>query len=410
MLRFLRRISRRFLRKSTQIHHEPINKISILILVLIDLFVLINVFGGLASIAQWPLSPPEQFACQSDYATFHESSSQQDPHLVRAGLLESAITTHQNTAPSLWEPPPRLGQVHGICQTHEQRQLTVSTPDNLTRHNQIQTLRIDIATLTEKNRVLREQYDSTLLEDIAGQDPAASINESTAAATKAEIDANQQQIDAKTTEITTLETQLIESPEGAAYLDWVGNRDRYDTLKAEYDAAQFWHPNQVLGLQILFLTPLIVAAYGWHRLSTRRQWGLQSLLSWHLLLIVCLPLVVRLFEFIQFGNVVAVVVEAIVAVLGGLLFLASYLMIAVIPLLGFGLIKLLQRFVFNPRVQAKNRIQKGRCIRCSAKLRSDDIHCPYCGFGQYHTCGHCHQPTYKYAPHCHHCGEGVSLS
>ena len=187
----------------------------------------------------------------------------------------------------------------------------------------------------------------------------------------------------------------------------MGDRARYDTLQAAYDHAAFWHPNQVLGLQILFLTPLIVVAYGWHRLASRRQWGLQTLLSWHLLLIVCLPLAVRLFEFVQFGNLVGAVVEAIVQVLGGLLFLASYLLIAIIPLLGFALIKLLQRFVFNPRVQAKNRIQKGRCIRCSAKLRSDDAFCPHCGFGQYQTCNHCHQPTYKYTPHCHHCGTAL---
>ncbi|MDA0269018.1 MAG: zinc ribbon domain-containing protein [Cyanobacteria bacterium] len=407
MLRFIRRVSRRFLRKSTQIHHEPINKISIVILILIDIFVLLNVFGGLASISQWPLSPTEQFSCLPDYVTFHEAAPPQDLARLRANLLDSAIAIHENPPYSPLEAAPRLGKVDPICQTHQQLQAAVATPDNLTRHNQMQTLRVDIATLEEKNRVLKAQYDSTLLENIAGQDPAASINESTAAGTKAEIEANQQQIEAKQGEVTALEAQLIESPAGATYLEWVEDRDLYDTLRAESDQVQFWHPNQVLGLQILFLTPLIAVAYGWHRLATRRQWGLQALLSWHLLLIVCLPLVVRLFEFIQFGNVVSLVVEAIVAVLGGLLFLASYLLIAVIPLLGFALIKLLQRFVFNPKVQAKNRIQNGRCIRCSAKLRSDDAFCPYCGFGQYQTCGHCHQPTYKYTPHCHHCGSGV---
>ncbi|NJN21228.1 MAG: zinc ribbon domain-containing protein [Leptolyngbya sp. RL_3_1] len=405
MLHFIRRVSRRFLRKSTQIHHEPINKISIVILILIDLFVVLNVFGGLASISQWPLSPAEQFACRTDFVTFHEAPADQDPHALRANLLGAAIAARESLPPDVLEAPPRLGEVDPICQTHQQLQRAIATPRKSDWRDQIRTLQIEIATLEEQNRVLREQYDSTLLENIAGQDPAASINESTAAATKAEIDANQQQINGKKAEVTDLETQLIESPEGSAYLDWVSDGDRYDTLQAEYDQAQFWHSNQLLGLQILFLTPLIAVAYGWHRQSTRRQWGLQALLSWHLLLIACLPLGVRLFEFIQFGNLVGVVVEAIVAVLGGLLFLASYLMIAVIPLLGFGLIKLLQRFVFNPRVQAKNRIQKSRCIRCSAKLHGDPDFCPHCGFGQYQPCGHCHQPAYKYTPHCHHCGE-----
>ncbi|MGA0199813.1 MAG: hypothetical protein ACO3NK_11980 [Prochlorotrichaceae cyanobacterium] len=105
----------------------------------------------------------------------------------------------------------------------------------------------------------------------------------------------------------------------------------------------------------------------------------------------------------------SILVRTIITLVGGLWFIASYLFIFTIPLLGFGLIKLLQYFVFNPKVQAKKRIQKQRCMQCNARLHTLDPFCPHCGFNQYQECSHCHQSTYKYAPFCRVCGTTISL-
>lgn len=111
---------------------------------------------------------------------------------------------------------------------------------------------------------------------------------------------------------------------------------------------------------------------------------------------------------IQFGNLVSVVVEIITTLFGGLIFISSYVLILIIPLLGFGLIKLLQLVVFNPQIQARKRIQKVRCINCNTKLRLIDEFCCNCGFKQYTECLNCHEETYKLTNFCSHCGHKLT--
>jgi hypothetical protein len=115
-------------------------------------------------------------------------------------------------------------------------------------------------------------------------------------------------------------------------------------------------------------------------------------------------LVVKIFEFIQFGNLVKIAIEFITTILGGLLFLASYVYIVIIPLVGIGLIKFLQRFVFNTQIQAKRRIEKVRCINCNEKIRLTDEFCFNCGYSQFRECPNCHEKTYKFTNFCHKCG------
>ncbi|NJM78411.1 MAG: zinc ribbon domain-containing protein, partial [Acaryochloridaceae cyanobacterium RU_4_10] len=207
-----------------------------------------------------------------------------------------------------------------------------------------------------------------MLEKIAGQSRQKSINITSSDRIKEKIDTNNEKIKETKEKVKEKQNEFTKNPTAEAYLKLLNDVSQYSKIKSAYQSAQFWHPNKVLLLQTLFLLPLIVIAYLWHTVSTRKNKGLQALLSWHLLLIFCIPLLIKFFEFLQFGNIVRVVLESITALLGGLLFIASYGLILIIPLFGFGLIKFLQVFIFNPRVQAKNRIQKVHCLRCNSKL------------------------------------------
>ena len=60
--RLLRRL-RRFFRKSSTVNNEPINKVSLGVIILIDIFILVNVFIGLNDISQWPISPNQEYGC-----------------------------------------------------------------------------------------------------------------------------------------------------------------------------------------------------------------------------------------------------------------------------------------------------------------------------------------------------------
>ena len=77
--------------------------------------------------------------------------------------------------------------------------------------------------------------------------------------------------------------------------------------------------------------------------------------------------------------------------------------ILLIPLIGFGIIKFFQKFVFNPQVQASNLFQKLRCLKCAKKIRHGDTYCPHCGYYQYIECENWHNLTYKYSCYCKYC-------
>lgn len=405
MFRWLKRFFRNVIRKSTHVRQEPLNKVSIVILILIDIFVLINVFQGLYSISNFPLSPDETFPC---YQTYHSYQNNTDPR-KDLNLIEAQLVEYPPVRFTV-DTENRMGEVSNQCDRLNKVEPEVKNPETLQLKAQIKILRERISRLNSDISTYKEQYNSTLAEKIAGQDPEQSINKTTADKTKADITKAEQDIKATQATLQQKEAELLAHPAAVAYLQELGDRPIYESLKKAYQTASFWYPNQQFALQALFLLPLILIGYLWHTNAVKNQRGTQALLSWHLLLIFCIPLLIKILEFLQFGNLFAIFVDFLVVLLGGVAFLASYVLILIIPLLGFGLIKFLQRFVFNPRVQAKGRIQKSRCIQCSSRLKKDDHFCRFCGFEQFESCPNCQTNVYKYTEFCHHCGTNLQVN
>jgi hypothetical protein len=407
MFSFLKRLFRQLIRRSTYIHQESINIASIIIIILVDIFVLFNVFSGLGNIAQLPLAPQEEFPCFSAYETY-QTSKQKGTFDFNVATIENIIYT-KNEFPSLpiRRASGRLGHVSKQCDeiTHFGRE--INSESNIKLKTSINQDRTTISNLNQEIATLQRQYDSTLLEKIAGQSQKKSINQASAEQTKPKIDANKAKISDKKKSILEKQTKLVNQVSSVAYLKLLSDGSTYQGLERNYHSAQFWHPNKQLLLQTLFLLPLISLAYVVNAYATKKRKGVIALISWHLLLIFCIPLLIKFFEFIQFGNLLASIIEGLTALLGGLLFITSYLLILIIPLAGFGLIKFLQRFVFNPKLQARNRIQTSHCINCNFKMMAGDRFCLSCGFDQFLSCPSCHEKTYKFTRFCKHCGHDV---
>lgn len=406
MFSFIRKISNKLLLKSSYIHHEPINKVSLVILILIDVFVLVNVFSGLNSISQWQLSPSEEFPCFLAYQNY-QTADKKGTTAFNVTTIENLIEQNKSYPSHAVDNSNRLGLSSNLCTNYTRLSKAINTPANVQLKASIDKQRSEIYSLKQEIQTLQSQYNSTLLEKIAGQASEKSINKVNAERVKSEIERNKKQIANKEKEISDRQTKLIKDPASDAYLKLLNNTSEYEAIEKGYESAEFWYPNKQLLLQTLFLLPLILIAYLWHSASIRKNLGLQALLSWHLLLIFCIPLLIKFFEFIQFGNLLNIGIELIVKLFGGILFVASYALILIIPLLGLGLIKILQRWVFNPRIQAKNRIQKLRCIKCNFQLRLSDEFCPYCSFNQYIDCSNCHHKTYKFTNFCSSCGHKI---
>jgi hypothetical protein len=407
MFSFVKRLFRQLIRRSTYIHQESINVASIIIIILVDIFVLFNVFSGLQNIAQLPLSPQEEFPCFSAYQTY-QTSKQKGTFDFNAATIENIIyTTNEFSSLPVQTKLGRLGKISKQCDEITRFSSEINSESNIKLKASIKQDRTAISNLNQEIATLQRQYDSTLLEKIAGQSQKKSINQASAEQTKPKIDADKAKISDKKKLILEKQTKLVNQASSAAYIKLLSDGSTYQGLEHHYHSAQFWYPNKQLLLQTLFLLPLISLSYFVNAYATKKRKGVVALISWHLLLIFCIPLLIKFFEFIQFGNLLASIIEGLTALLGGLLFITSYLLILIIPLSGFGLIKFLQKFVFNPKLQARNRIQTSHCINCNFKMMAGDRFCLSCGFDQFLNCPSCHEKTYKFTRFCKHCGHDL---
>ncbi|MFM6405744.1 MAG: hypothetical protein ACKPGT_14235, partial [Microcystis sp.] len=50
-----------FFRRSRRINDKPLNKVSLLVIIIVDIFILVNVFTGLDDISRWHLSPQQVY-------------------------------------------------------------------------------------------------------------------------------------------------------------------------------------------------------------------------------------------------------------------------------------------------------------------------------------------------------------
>lgn len=410
MVNRIRRQVRRFFRQARTVNNEPVNRASLAVIVLIDLFILFNVFSGLNDISQWPLNPYQAYPCHSPWAGYRtQTEGDRDYDILRNTARFQTDPTASWVADYQRGAEGHLGQVSAICLDYAAAADGLDTPENRDLLNRLDQTQRTIATLEQDNQTIRSQYDSTLLEQIAGQPQDQSINRVEAAQARATLERNQASIAQQRRQASDLQTQLTQTPASQQFLALLNNDSQFQQLDRRFQRASFWHPTVQLLFQGLFLLPLVGLAWAVYRIAERRGYGLVALQSWHLLVIFTLPLVIKLFEVLQFGALFTWLSQVMVALLGGLLFLINYLYILLVPLVGYGIIKFFQKVVLNPRLQVAGRVQNQKCIRCAKKLRLSDTHCPHCGFHQDVECHHCHQPTYQYLPYCRHCGTAQNL-
>jgi hypothetical protein len=399
----LRRWFRLFWSKSRTINNEPLNKVSLIVLIVIDIIILFNVFTGLDDISRWYISPDQAYPCYADWQAYR---SQTTPDKDFDAVRQIVGTDNPQSFQQLYQQgqTDHLGQVNGTCLQYANYQDQTRQAGYQALLKTIEQKQAEIGTLENSNRTIREQYDSTLLEQIAGQPRGQSINQVGAAQARQTLAQNNAKITALKTDITGLKQELITKPESAAFLTFLNEDATFQTVQRGYKRAAFWYPSIQLTFQAFFLVPLLLLSLAIHSFAQQRGYGLMALMSWHLLVIFLIPLLLKIFEFLQVGVLFEFLFDLIKVLFGSLLFLVSYVYILLIPLIGFGLIKLFQTFIFNPKLQAAGRVQKSRCLQCARKLHPQDAYCPHCGYYQYQECPQCHQLTYKHLPHCAQCG------
>ncbi len=398
-----------FFQRTRTINNEPLNGVSLIVIILIDIFILVNVFSGLDDISRWHLSPDQASPCYAEWQEYRtQNAKDKDYAIIRRAFAEpnNQYTPQQTDFRQAYQQKAvgHLGTVSELCLKYADAKDRIDTTDNQQRVKTIDQKQNKISTLEQANRSIRAQYDSTLLERIAGQPGSKSINTINAEKAKETAERNNRDVVVLRNEITTLQNALIAKSESTGFLAILKNDAQFSELEGSYKQASFWYPSIKLSFQALFLLPLLFVAFSLYKFAQRKNYGLIALICLHLLIIFFIPLIFKVFEFLQVGVLFEVVFDLVRTLFGGLLFLINYLYILLIPLVGFGIIKFVQTVVLNPKIQAANRVQASRCMSCAKKIGQEDAHCPHCGFYQYMECQNCHQLTYKNLPYCKQCG------
>ena len=219
MLARIRRVLSQFFNRSRTINNEPLNKVSLIVLILIDIFILINVFAGLDDISRWHISPTEAYPCYSEWQSYRKQNTpEKDYKIVKLALPYNVSSTQPSLKQYQQDAEGHLGDISNICLNYAKTKDKIENSENLQTIETIEQKEARISTLEQANRNIRTQYDSTLLEKIAGQAPQRSINRVGADKAKQQLDQNNRQVSTLKQETSNLKKELLAKPESLMFL------------------------------------------------------------------------------------------------------------------------------------------------------------------------------------------------
>ena len=381
----------------TRLDQQPLGKNTLLILLFLDFFILSSIFDGLA-VHTRQLSAPED----SIPATCREIVLDQEWNPAnRVEKLASAVRSRPD---GVYQREEKSRPRHPLCAPY------------LELLDQIKSDRQLVARLEERDRLDRDArklqreignqkgaYDTSLLESVARPQAEPAGVETIGQ----EIRARSEALNALVGQRQALETEIDQNATVALLWKRVQNQpaDARDSLRAEWRRLRFWYPVKRLGMELLFLLPLVAVFYLWNAGSIRKKRGVQTLVSSHLLVVSAIPVLFKLLETV-YDIIPKTLLKKFIALLESLKLVAiwHYLVMALAVAAALFLIYLFQKKLFSREKLTERRIAKGQCQQCGKPLPKGAAACVFCGFQQFKTCPACGKPTPVFGKHCQHCG------
>lgn len=384
----------------TRLNNYPIGKAALTVVLMLDVFILMSIFRGLDDHSDQLASPYDVIPAHCRAIVVDRTWSPNNA----LDKIAQAIPYYKND-PDYRNPLRQLNDVHAACRPLL-RMLEGIANDRSLAASLGKQLRLgtQIGQVNSKLEKIRGAYDTSLLETIAQQNSAN--NE------VAELKARVRELTAKLNQLSkeqrNVAQRIVQAPAIAQLLNLIGepSADAAADLKAELIMLRYWQPVKRLGMELLFLLPLICAFYFWNSRSLRANRPYQTLVSAHLLTVACIPVVFKVFELLhdiipyRFFTELFDLLRELNAVA-----IWHYLMMAVVIAVALALTYLLQMKVFSHQRLIKKRIAKSLCQNCGVGIGPQDNACALCGFKQFKSCDNCAQSTYVFAPFCRECGE-----
>ena len=399
MLKHIINKIKRFRSNLTSLNDQAIGKTVFTIIIFLDVFILISVFQGLSDHTR-QLATPNEFIPQYCRDIVIDDDWNQNNRLIRTAGI---VTRYRSSYVHINEKD-RVKSLHPVCAPISK--LLRSIEDD-------KTLASDLnAFLRNRNHIVKMElelkrtsgaYNTALLEVIAEQNSA---NENQAPLKK-KISELTDDLNGLVSEEAKAESKIMQDERISRLFSMIERSPKVNRgalLEALRDL-NFWYPVNRLGMEMLFLLPLIFIFYLWNAKSVKASRPYQSLVSAHLLVVVFIPVIFKIVELI-YDIVPKKLLKQVFEFLESFNLIAiwHYAMMGIAVITALSLIYFMQKKIFSQEKITQKRIIKGQCQNCGCHLPNGNQACSICGFKQFRQCGHCKGDTYVYGQYCKECG------
>jgi len=379
---------------------EPLSKLSLVIVIFLDLFILISLFNGLDEHTGQLTSPDEYIPVQCREIII-------EGEWVRTKKLDKLSEIILESQRDYYSPEEKKSNknFHPVC--GECIQIINNIKKNKSIINLIKGLQKEYRNyyaVNERIEELKSSYDTVLLEKISRD--KNSLAETDSLRIKNEIQKKIAQQNRLLKRISSIETELLGRNDIKKLWNEIIEQQKHrESLRDDLRSSIFWFPVKKLLMQLLFLIPLFIIFYIWYSRSIKKARGLQTLVSSHLLIVVFVPIFFKIVEAV-YDIIPKKLLKFIWALLLSMNLIAiwHYIIIALSIGVAMFMIYTIQKKIFSRDKLIERRIIRGQCLECGLKIPGNSKACPTCGFIQYTKCNSCGSETFVYGKFCRQCG------
>jgi hypothetical protein len=374
MFRLIPKKARQFQQRLTRLDSQPLSRAALVVIVFLDLFILSSIFDGLADHTAQLAGPDERVPplCRSLVIDREWNATNRLDGLARMVAAYEANPYQESARGDRTQQHPLCAPIVGAYEAiRDDAGLARNLQESLGLRKETQDLRAELERM-------KGAYDTTLLETIAGK-PQEGKDTAAIRKTMAEKTATlNERVDSQ----ALLDASIEQDSRVRGLFARVANvSDAQRTaLRDELRRLNFWYPAERLGMEMLFLLPLLAVFYFWNAKSIAASRPFQTLVSSHLLVVVLIPVFFKVIELI-YDIIPHKLLRQIMALLESLNLVAIwyYLLIGAAIVVALALIYLFQKKLFSREKLLQRRIGKGLCQGCGQHLPPDSQYCPPAG-------------------------------
>lgn len=385
---------------------EPLSKLSLVVIIALDLFILGVVFEGLHDHTQQITSPNEYVPNQCKEIFISKNWSETNFLSKLQDLVLSEYNNYSYRDDSILKSADTK-VMHKSCQEFYTKVKLLADDKaiiNLFASRQELVKQQDL--LTRELKKSKDVYDTSLLEDIAEKKK----KDDKLLAIKSTISSEKKELERITQKLIHNEGKINSDPKVSELNSMLNPDNRYrKEIIDDFKRFQVFYPLKELGWQLIFMLPLFFIFYIWSSLSVKKHNKVQTLISTHLLVVASIPIIFKivevvldliphhffknLFNFLKSLHIIAI---------------WHYLVIFFSVFIALFVVYIIQKKIFNKQRIQQKRVMRGACYSCGNKM-PDEIqpYCPFCGARQFNTCKNCQEKTYVCGNFCKNCGEKV---